>query len=118
MSVVIRLSRIGTKHVPFYRVVVVDSRKKRDGAVLENIGTYNAEKTELVRFNQDRYDAWIKVGAQPSDTAKKLYRLFKLNGATENAPQDAAAVVEKPAKVSRTKKAVATATEVAPESKA
>lgn len=107
MSVVIRLSRVGTKHVPFHRIVVVDSRKKRDGAILENIGTYDAEKTELVCFNPDRYDAWVKVGAQPSETAKKLYRLFKLHGATGAAKQNDAAVVEKAPKAPRAKKEVA-----------
>ncbi len=80
MSVSIRLSLIGTKHVPFFRIVVVDSRKKRDGAVLENIGTYDGLKTKLVTFRPERYDAWVKLGAQPSDTAKKIYRLFKQQG--------------------------------------
>lgn len=106
MSVVIRLSRVGTKHVPFYRVVVADSRKKRDGAILENLGTYNAEKTELVCFNPDRFDAWVKVGAQPSETAKKLYRLYKLHGATEQAKNDAV-VAETTTKAPRAKKTAA-----------
>lgn len=77
MPVAIRLSRIGTKHKPFFRVVVVDSRKKRDGAFLDNIGTYDGIKGELVRFDVERFDEWVKKGAQPSDTAQKLYRLFK-----------------------------------------
>ncbi len=81
MPVAIRLSRIGTKHKPFFRMVVVDSRKKRDGECLENIGTYDGIKGELVRFDAERYDAWVKKGAQPSDTAKKLYRLFKKKSA-------------------------------------
>ena len=77
MPVVIRLSRKGTKHVPYFRVVVVDSRKKCSGEVLETIGTYDALKASLVTFKSERYDAWVQVGAQPSDTAKKLYRLYK-----------------------------------------
>ncbi len=81
MPVAIRLSRIGTKHKPFYRVVVVDSRKKRDGAELENIGTYDAVKGSLVRFDADRYEFWVKQGAQPTDTAKKLFVRFKKNNA-------------------------------------
>ncbi len=80
MPVSIRLSRFGRKDLPFYRVVVVDSRKKRDGEFLENIGTYDGLKTKLVTFKPERYDAWVKLGAQPSDTAKKLYRLFKKEG--------------------------------------
>ncbi len=94
MPVAIRLSRIGTKHKPFFRVVVVDSRKKRDGECIENIGTYDAIKSELVRFDAERYDAWVKQGAQPSDSAKKLYRLFK----KKNAVTDASPA--KPAKTS------------------
>ena len=87
MPVAIRLSRIGTKHKPFFRVVVVDSRKKRDGAVLENIGTYDALKGELIRFEAERYDAWVKQGAQPSDSAKKLYRVFKKKSAGIEKPK-------------------------------
>ncbi|TET36902.1 30S ribosomal protein S16 [Candidatus Dependentiae bacterium] len=77
MPVSIRLSRFGRKDLPFYRVVVVDSRKKRDGEFLETIGTYDGLKTKLVTFKPERFDAWVKLGAQPSDTAKKLYLLFK-----------------------------------------
>jgi len=80
MPVSIRLSRFGRKDLPFYRVVVVDSRKKRDGEFLETIGTYDGLKTKLVTFKPERYDAWVKLGAQPTDTAKKLYRLFKKDG--------------------------------------
>lgn len=87
MPVAIRLSRIGTKHKPFFRVVVVDSRKKRDGECLENIGTYDAVKGQLVRFDAERYDAWIKQGAQPSDTAKKLYRLSKKKAVGADQPK-------------------------------
>jgi len=80
MPVSIRLSRFGRKDLPFYRVVVVDSRKKRDGEFLETIGTYDGLKTKLVTFKPERYDAWVQRGAQPSDTARKLYRLFKKEG--------------------------------------
>src|SRR3972149_8944772 len=86
MPVSIRLSRIGTKHVPFFRLVIVDSRKKRDGQYIENIGTYDAEKSKLVQFNQERYEAWVKLGAQPSDTAKKLYKLYKKETSKSAAP--------------------------------
>lgn len=77
MPVSIRLSRIGTKHKPFYRMVAVDSRKKRDGASLEVIGTYDGLKDEFVTFKPERFEAWVAQGAQPSDTAKKLYREYK-----------------------------------------
>lgn len=87
MPVSIRLSRGGTKQAPFYRIVVVDSRKKRDGAIIEHVGTYDALRTKLVTFKPDRYDAWVKVGAQPSDTAKKIYRLFKKQAGTTAVPE-------------------------------
>jgi small subunit ribosomal protein S16 len=77
MAVKIRLSRIGKKHVPFFRIIAVDSRKKRDGAYLAIIGTYDALKHSVVTFNEDTYQDWVKKGAQPSDTAKKVYRLYK-----------------------------------------
>ncbi len=89
MPVAIRLSRIGTKHKPFFRMVVVDSRKKRDGECLENLGTYDGLKSEWVRFDAERYDAWVEKGAQPSDTAKKLYRLFKKKSAGVATPKKA-----------------------------
>lgn len=97
MPVAIRLSRIGTKHKPFFRVVAVDSRKKRDGECLENIGTYDAIKGELVRFDAERYDAWVQKGAQPSDTAKKLYRLAKKKAAKVESKPAAKAPVKKAA---------------------
>ncbi len=102
MPVAIRLSRIGSKHKPFFRMVVVDSRKKRDGEVLENIGTYDAVKGELVRFESERFDAWVKQGAQPSDTAKKLYRFFKKKSASPVQPKKVEKVAKKaaPKKVS------------------
>ena len=99
MPVSIRLSRFGRKDLPFYRVVVVDSRKKRDGEFLETIGTYDGLKTKLVTFKPERYDVWVKLGAQPSDTAKKLYRLFKKEGIKVAKPK------EKPFKADATEKA-------------
>ncbi len=84
----IRLSRVGTKHVPFFRIIVVDSRKKRDGAYKENLGTYDARKTSLVQFKPERYEHWVKEGAQPSDTVQKIYRMFKRNAvASDVAPK-------------------------------
>lgn len=77
MSVKIRLSRAGKKHEPFHRVVVMDSRQKRNGAEIANIGTVDALKGTVVRFDLTLYDAWIKKGAQPTDSAKKLYKLAK-----------------------------------------
>ena len=77
MAVKIRLSRIGTTNRPFYRLVAVDSRKKRDGAIIENIGTYDGLNAKIVLFNEPSYLNWISKGAQPTDSAKKVYRLYK-----------------------------------------
>lgn len=70
--VTIRLSRYGRKKAPFYRVIVVDSRKKRDGAFLETLGFWNPEKNDK-KIDKVNFDAWIKKGAQVSDTVKKLF---------------------------------------------
>lgn len=80
MSVKIRLSRIGKKQEPFYRVVVMDSRKKRDGAYLQDLGTYDVLNGKLVTFDETGYENWLSKGAQPSDSALKIYRLFKKVG--------------------------------------
>ncbi|MFC1842103.1 30S ribosomal protein S16 [Candidatus Dependentiae bacterium] len=77
MSVKIRLSRIGKKKAPCYRIVAVDSRKKRDGACLENLGTYDALSGVIVKLHQERIDYWISQGAKPTDTVKKLIKLSK-----------------------------------------
>jgi len=81
MAVKIRLSRIGTKHVPFYRVVVVDGRKKRDGEYLDNLGTYDAIKTTILSLDTEKLEAWVSKGAILSDTVRKIYKLHKKNAA-------------------------------------
>ena len=77
MAVKIRLSRIGKKNAPFYRIVAIDSRKKRDGKYIEDLGTYNPLTGKLVQFHQDRVDEWLKKGAVPSETVERLCRLAK-----------------------------------------
>ena len=77
MAVKIRLARIGKKAAPFYRIVAIDSRKKRDGAFLEDLGTYDALKTKLVHFHEERINYWLSHGAQPSMTVKKLQRMHE-----------------------------------------
>ena len=69
----IRLRRMGAKKSPFYRIVVADSRYPRDGRFIEQLGTYNplAEPAE-VKVDAERAQAWIKTGAQPTDTVKRL----------------------------------------------
>jgi small subunit ribosomal protein S16 len=80
MAVRIRLSRIGKKHVPFFRVVAIDSRKKRDGQVLANIGTYDVLNRRIVQFHEEIYNDWLSKGALPSDSARKIHRLYKKEG--------------------------------------
>lgn len=67
MAVKIRLMRIGSKHRPFYRVVAIDERKKRTGAYLELLGTYNplTEPKEII-LKKERIEYWKKQGAQSS----------------------------------------------------
>ena len=73
MAVKIRLTRMGDKKSPFYRVVVADSRKARDGAYIEKLGTFNplTDPAE-VTLNVERAKAWIANGAQPTETARTL----------------------------------------------
>lgn len=77
MAVKIRLSRIGKKNSPIWRIVAIDSRKKRDGAFLENLGTYNPISKELVQFHAERIDAWVAQGAICTDTVAKLVKMNK-----------------------------------------
>lgn len=75
--VTIRLSRRGKKNSPFYHIVAVDKNKKRDGAVLDKIGTYDPKKTdakEKVKYDADLYKSWISKGAQPSETVVQILK--------------------------------------------
>ena len=71
----IRLRRMGAKKAPFYRIVVADSRYPRDGRFIEEIGTYNpvVHPAEL-KVVADRAQAWIKTGAQPTETVRDLLK--------------------------------------------
>jgi small subunit ribosomal protein S16 len=77
MAVKIRLSRVGTTNNPHYRIVATDGRNKRDGEILTNIGSYNPINNIVVQFHEDQYQSWISKGAIPTDSVKKIYRLFK-----------------------------------------
>jgi len=76
VAVKIRLKRIGKIRTPFYRIVVADSRKKRDGRVIEEIGTYNP-KTEpsTIRVESERAQYWLGVGAQPTEAVAAILKL-------------------------------------------
>ena len=77
MAVRIRLTRFGKKNTPIFRIVAVDGRKKRDGAYLENLGTYNPVTGSLEQFHEDRINYWISKGAIETDTVKKLHKQHK-----------------------------------------
>lgn len=73
MSVAIRFSRQGKKKSPFYRIVAADKRKARDGKFIELLGTYHPV-TKILKLDAERYQKWIKVGAQPSGTLAAIIR--------------------------------------------
>jgi small subunit ribosomal protein S16 len=76
VSVKIRLKRLGKIRVPQYRIVVVDSRKKRDGRVLEEIGKYHPkEDPSYIEVNSERALYWLGVGAQPSDPVAAILKV-------------------------------------------
>ena len=73
MAVKIRLTRLGDKKSPFYRVVVADSRYPRDGRFIDLLGTYNQLKEPVeIKIDNEKAVEWIKKGAQPTDTARAL----------------------------------------------
>ena len=73
MAVKIRLTRMGRKKAPFYRVVVADSRSPRDGKVIDTIGTYNPLTTPAeIKINEEAAQNWLSKGAEPTDTVKNL----------------------------------------------
>ena len=103
MAVKIRLKRLGKVRVPQYRIVVVDSRKKRDGKVIEEIGKYHPkEDPSYIAVVSDRVQYWLGVGAQPSDAVAKIltitgdWQTFKGMSGTEGTLKTAAA---KPSKL-------------------
>lgn len=76
MAVKIRLKRMGKIRTPFYRIVVADSRKKRDGRVIEEIGTYNPKaEPSLISVDGERAQYWLGVGAQPTEAVAALLKI-------------------------------------------
>ena len=74
MSVKIRLTRMGAKKEPFYRIVATDSRKARDGQYIEQIGYYNPVKEPVeVKIDVEIAKKWLNNGAQPTDTVRDLF---------------------------------------------
>ncbi|HEY1538828.1 MAG TPA: 30S ribosomal protein S16 [Solirubrobacteraceae bacterium] len=76
MAVALRLTRVGGKKDPIWRIVVADQRSPRDGRVIETIGHYNAQtQPSTIRVDEERAQHWLDRGAQPSDQVRKLLRI-------------------------------------------
>ena len=91
MAVKIRLKRLGKIRAPYYRIVVADSRTKRDGRVIEEIGKYHpTEHPSFIEVDSERAQYWLKVGAQPTEQVAAILKLtgdwgkFKGEGDTES----------------------------------
>lgn len=85
MAVKIRLKRMGSKKNPFYRIVVADSRKPRDGRFIEEIGYYNPlTEPKILRVDADKANTWVKNGAKPTDTVDRLFKENAVYEATGN----------------------------------
>jgi small subunit ribosomal protein S16 len=75
MAVKIRLRRMGKKKSPFYRIIVADSRDKRDGRCIEEIGTYDPNcEPSLVKIDEEAAKKWLGNGAQPTDVVARLLK--------------------------------------------
>lgn len=106
MAVKIRFARVGKKHAPIYRIVAIDSRRKRDGMCLENLGTYNPKTKELVQFHDERVAHWISMGATPTEAVARLMKIRqKQNPSLVSPVKPTAPKVKKEAKAAAPKKA-------------
>lgn len=96
MAVKIRLKRLGKIRAPYYRIVVADSRTKRDGRVIEEIGKYHpTEHPSFIEVDSDRAQYWLGVGAQPTE---QVTALLKLTGdwGTFTGEKNATSTVQQP----------------------
>ena len=81
MAVRMRLTRVGSKKNPIYRVVVADSRSPRDGRFIEIVGRYNPQTDpSTIELDEERVKDWIGKGAQPSDAVAKLIKAAGISG--------------------------------------
>ena len=87
MSVRIRLKRVGRRHRPSFRLAAVDSRRSRDGKVIEELGSYNPvdpREDRQVALKRERIEYWLSVGALPSDTVRRLLDKHGIGGGTDS----------------------------------
>jgi small subunit ribosomal protein S16 len=81
LAVRMRLTRVGSKKNPIYRVVVADSRSPRAGRFIEIVGRYNPQtEPSLIDFDEDRVKEWLSKGAQPSNTVSRLLKIANISG--------------------------------------
>ena len=99
----LRLKRMGKIDTPFYRIVVLDSRKKRDGAYIESLGYYDPKTDPLtLKVDTDKAIEWLQKGAQPSDTVRSLLRKAGVLEKWHNLKIEANEGTEKDTKVKKT----------------
>ena len=98
MSVRVRLTRVGSKKNPIWRVVVSDQRSPRDGRFIETIGHYNPQTDpSTIRIDEERLQHWLSRGAQPTNTVKQLVRAQAKSGSAPARPEpEPAAVAAEP----------------------
>ena len=81
MAVRMRLTRVGSKKNPIYRVVVADARSPRDGRFIEIVGRYNPQTDpSTIQFDEDKVKDWLSKGAQPSDAVARLLKAAGVGG--------------------------------------
>lgn len=85
MAVKLRLSRVGKKHAPFYRIIAIDSRSPRDGVALEVLGTFDPLKGQFAQFDAERINYWLGCGAVETDAVKKLRKLREEGASVQQA---------------------------------
>jgi small subunit ribosomal protein S16 len=99
MAVRVRLTRVGSKKNPIWRVVVADQRSPRDGRFIETIGHYNPQtEPSTIRIDEERLQHWLARGAQPSGSVKQLVKAYSKSGgaAAAAAPAEPAPVEAEP----------------------
>lgn len=85
MAVKMRLMRLGGKKKPFYRVVVADGRMPRDGRFIESIGHYDPRmEPSMIEIDKDKATDWLRKGAQPSETVKKLLAIQGISPSSDS----------------------------------
>ena len=84
MSVRVRLTRVGSKKNPIWRVVVADQRSPRDGRFIETLGHYNPQtEPSTIRLDEERLQHWLARGAQPTGSVKQLVKAYSKSGGAD-----------------------------------